>query len=158
MNFETECYSMLEVHSHIALNQSLHTCTVHALHNHNGHALKMPGSVLDKRTRLPPRVLAINVTVANVFLITCIQEHDVSAMGIDITQWRIQIARYWRYAGRRRHSRRKTRGVKTASATTCSPLLVLMSFCLITAPSLLLVAGDVERNPGPPKSKCDSRE
>ena len=96
---------------------------------------------------------------SNVFLITCIQDHDVIAMGIDITQWRIQIARLWKYAGRRRHSRRKTQGVKTASATTCNPLLVLMSFCLITAPFLLLVAGDVERNPGPPKlqSKCDSR-
>ena len=83
------------------------------------------------------------------------------AMGIDITQWRIEIAKYWRYAGRRRHSREKSQGVKTASPTSCSPLLAMMlSFCLITAPSLLLIAGDVERNPGPPKlqSKCDSRD
>ena len=48
------------------------------------------------------------------------------AMGIDITQWRIEIAKYWRYAGRRRHSRRKTQGVKTASLTSCNPLLAMI--------------------------------
>ena len=80
------------------------------------------------------------------------------AMGIDITQWRIEIAKYWRYAGRRRHSRGKSQGVKTATATSCSPLLALwLSFCLIIAPSLLLQAGDVERNPGPPKLESKSR-
>ena len=81
------------------------------------------------------------------------------AMGIDVTQWRIQIARYWKFAGRTRHRRGKSPGVKAASGTSCSPLLaLLLSFCLITAPSLLLQAGDVERNPGPTKtqSECGS--
>ena len=81
-------------------------------------------------------------------------------MGIDIAQWRVEIGRYWKFIGRTRHSRGKSQGVKTASATTCHPLLaLLLSFCLTTAPSLLLMAGDVERNPGPPKlqSKCDLR-
>ena len=35
-----------------------------------------------------------------------------------------------------------------------SAIALLLSFCLITAPSLLLQAGDVERNPGP-EGKCD---
>ena len=78
------------------------------------------------------------------------------AMGIDVTQWRIQIARYWKFAGRTRHRRGKSPGVKAASAKSYSPLLaLLLSFCLITAPSLLLQAGDVERNPGPTKTQSE---
>ena len=89
------------------------------------------------------------------------QEHKVITMGIDITQWRIEIERCWKFAGRKR-SRQKSKGVKTVTATTllCKPLLaLLLSYCLITAPSLLLQAGDVERNPGPlNQGKCDSQE
>ena len=82
------------------------------------------------------------------------QGHYVIAMGIDITQWRVEIAKYWKFAGRKRHSRRKLQGVKTVSVATCNPMLtLLLTFCLITAPSLLLQAGDVERNPGPPKEQ-----
>ena len=91
----------------------------------------------------------------------CMQGHGVIVMGIDVTQWRIQIAHYWKFAGRTRHSRGKSPGVKADSATSCNSLLALtLSFCLITAPSLLLQAGDVERNPGPPKiqSECGSQE
>ena len=93
------------------------------------------------------------------FLMMCMQGHV--AMGIEVTQWRVEIARYVKFAGRTRHGRGKSPGVRAASATSCSPLLaLLLSFCLITAPSLLLQAGDVERNPGPPKiqSECGSRE
>ena len=82
-------------------------------------------------------------------------------MGIEVTQWRVEIARYVKFAGRTRHGRGKSPGVRAASATSCSPLLaLLLSFCLITAPSLLLQAGDVESNPGPPKiqRECGSRE
>ena len=95
-----------------------------------------------------------------IFFVMCMQGHGVIEMGINVTQWRIQIARYWKFAGRTRHSRGKSPRVKADSATSCNPLLTLtLSFSLITAPSLLLLAGDVERNPGPPKiqSECGSK-
>ena len=103
-------------------------------------------------------VVATTLTLM-LFLMTCMQGHV--AMGIEVTQWRVEIARYVKFAGRTRHGRGKSPGVRAASATSCSPLLaLLLSFCLITAPSLLLQAGDVERNPGPPKiqRECGSRE
>ena len=92
----------------------------------------------------------------SVFLITCVQEHNVIAMRIDITQWKIQITCYWKFVGRVR--RGKFHGVKNTSATSLNPLLALvLSFCLITAPSLLPLAGGVEWNPGPPKLQSKLR-
>ena len=71
-------------------------------------------------------------------------------MGIDLMQWRVQIALYYKFAGRSRASRGRRKAGAASSSARCSPVLAVMTaFCLITAPSLLLQAGDVERNPGP---------
>ena len=74
-------------------------------------------------------------------------------MGINITQWWVQILHYWKFVSREHHNQGKCHGKSTAPVN--STLALMLSFVLITAPSLLLQAGDVERNPGPPKrSKC----
>ena len=77
-------------------------------------------------------------------------------MGIDLSQWRVQIGLYYKYVGRTRAHRGGCKAGAASSSARCSPMLALtMVFCLITAPSLLLQAGDVERNPGPGPPKTE---
>ena len=80
-------------------------------------------------------------------------------MGIDLMQWRVQIALYYKFAGRSRASRGRCKAGAASGSARCSPVLALMmAFCLLTAPSLLLQAGDVERNPGPDPHKIQAEE